>query len=106
MRSVEASLHVLASRLGLAFPSSVKLQDWVNLTEKIKSEVSALEKKPRSDAKTNGLRTLSELVLSADSFRLVWRNHVAHAREKYEEPEARKALGHVGEYLKKLSAML
>jgi hypothetical protein len=106
MRSVEASLHVLASSLGLSFPGSIKLQDWMNLTEKITSEISALEKQPRSEAKTKRLKTLSELVLSADCFRLVWRNHVAHAREKYEEAEARKALGHVGEYLKKLSAML
>jgi hypothetical protein len=106
MRSIEASLHVSARVLGISFPGGIELQDWANLTEKIAAEISKQEKVPRSTQKAQQLKKLSELALPADCFRLVWRNHVAHAREKYEEPEARKALTHVAGYLKKLSDAL
>jgi phage-related baseplate assembly protein len=107
MRSVEASLHTLCRTLGITFPGTVELQDWKNLTDKIKSEIDGLDQRqPRSPQKTAQLKMLSELMLPADGFRLAWRNHVAHAREKYEEPEARKILGYVGDYLKRLSAAM
>lgn len=104
MRSVEASLHVLANEMGVTFPgASVELQDWLNLTEKIKSEIEKWEKRPRSDEKAKKLQALAELMVSADCFRLAWRNHVQHARERYETEQARPVLTHVGLYLKRLS---
>jgi hypothetical protein len=106
MRSVESSLHVLCKVLGVTFPGTVELQDWKNLTDKIRSQISVLEQQPRSPQKTGQLKQLSELMIPADGFRLAWRNHVAHAREKYGEDEARTILGHVAEFLKRLSAAL
>jgi len=103
MRSVEASLHMLAKQLNVSFPTPIGLQDWAVITEKIKSEISKAEKLPRSETKSVSLKTLSGLLLAADCFRLAWRNHVAHAREKYEAEEARGILQHVGEFLKRLS---
>jgi hypothetical protein len=106
MRSVEASLHGLAKVLGVSFPAPVELQDWAVITEKINSEISKLKDQSRSQQKTDQLTSLSELLLPANCFRLAWRNHVQHAREKYEESEARPVLVHVGEYLKALSAAI
>jgi len=106
MRSVEASLHVLAKKLGITFTAPVELQDWANLTGKIKTEIPILEKQPRSKYRSEELKCLSALLLPADCFRLVWRNHVAHARESYEYEEARKALTYVGDYLRDLSATI
>ena len=106
MRSVEASLHALATTLGVSFPSGVQLQDWINLTEKIDKEIGVLEKQARSPQKTEQLKRFSKLLLPANCFRLAWRNHVAHAREKYEAEEARKVLLHVGDFLKELSQAL
>lgn len=103
MRAVEASLHVLAHDLKLSFPAPIELQQWVNLTEKIKSEIERLEQEMKSQDKTLRLQRLSELMLHADCFRLAWRNHVAHAREKYEADEARAVLEHVSNYLRRLS---
>jgi hypothetical protein len=107
MRSVEASLHALAVELEITFAAGpVQLQDWISLTEKIKSQITAWEKEPRGQKKTKELEWLAKLILPADAFRLAWRNHVAHAREKYESGEARTVLRHVGDYLKTLSAGL
>jgi hypothetical protein len=103
MRSVEASLHVLTKSLNITFPAPVELQEWANLTQKLKSEISALERQSRSQQKTEQLKWLAELLLPADCFRLAWRNHVAHAREKYESEEARSVLNHTAEFLKALS---
>jgi hypothetical protein len=107
MRSVESSLHVLATRLNATFSgSTVELQDWLALTEKIKTEIDKLQPLQRSQLKTEKQQALSELMIKADGFRLAWRNHVQHAREKYEDYEARKILGHVGDYLRLLSLAL
>lgn len=107
MRSVEASLHVICRVLGITFPGTVELTDWLNLTEKIKRVIDALQQQQtRSPQKTEQLKRLSELMIPADGFRLAWRNHAAHAREKYETEEARAVLGHVAGFLKKLSAAI
>jgi hypothetical protein len=103
MRSVESSLHVFSKALGITFPGSVELQDWKVLTEKLKSEIDKWETKTRSSHKAEKLKSLAELLIPADGFRLAWRNHVAHAREKYEEEEARTIMRHVGSFLKHLS---
>jgi len=103
MRSVEASLHVLARLLGIGFGTPVELQDWAVLTQKIQAEIDKQQKLPRGESKSEKQQTLAQLVLNADHFRLAWRNHVQHAREKYEDEEARKVLAHVGDYLKILS---
>jgi hypothetical protein len=106
MRSVEASLHAICKYLVISFPGGIDLQDWANLTDKIESEISKIEKQPRSQHKAESLKRLAELMLPADAFRLAWRNHVAHAREKYEAEEARQILRHVADYLKRLSDAL
>jgi hypothetical protein len=104
MRSVEASLHALCGSLAITFPGTIELQDWKTLTEKISSEIKNQEDAPRSPLKTERLKQLAELMVPADGFRLAWRNHVAHARERYEDDPARKVLGYVGEFLARLSA--
>jgi hypothetical protein len=106
MRSAEASLHVVGSVLGISFTVPLVLVEWSNLTQKIDTEIKGWDSKPRSQEKTAQLKRLAELLLPADGFRLAWRNHVAHAREKYEEPQARRILQHVGEYLGRVSAAL
>lgn len=78
----------------------------MNLTQKIKSELEEWERRPRTPQKSEQLKKLGELLLPADGFRVVWRNHVAHAREKYEDAEARKALRTVADYLRALSDAL
>jgi hypothetical protein len=103
MRSAEAALQVLAKAVGITFSAPVELHAWANLTQKLKSELDKWELKPKSQQKAERLKWLSELLLPADCFRLAWRNHVAHAREKYEEAEARSVLVNVGTYLKTLS---
>jgi hypothetical protein len=106
MRSVEASLHVMCRTLNISFPGGIQIQDWIVLTEKIRVELDVVQKIPRSIQKANAQKCLAELLIPADGFRLAWRNHVAHAREKYENDEARAVLGHVAEYLRRLSSAL
>jgi hypothetical protein len=103
MRSVEASLYVLARKLAISFPAPVQLQDWAVLTEKIEAELKKWKTQPRSTQRDEESKWLSGLLVPANAFRFAWRNHVAHARTKYEDDEARRVLGHVGEYLKQLS---
>jgi len=103
MRAVEASLHVLARDLGISFPAPVELQNWAVLTDKIDAVIRQWNQAPRSQQKSEQQQKLSEVMLEANGFRLAWRNHVHHAREKYEAPEARVVLEHTGRYLRKLS---
>jgi hypothetical protein len=103
MRAIEVSLHILAKDLDIDFPAPIELQDWANLTQKISSFIEQLEPQRKSQDKANKLTHFSELMIPANGFRLAWRNHVAHAREKYEYEEARRVIGYVGDYLKTLS---
>jgi hypothetical protein len=107
MRAVEASLHALCRTLLIDFPGGIESQQWNSLTEKIQKTVDDEEQaKKRGLEKGERLKRLSELMIPADGFRLAWRNHVAHARERYEEWQAHKILGYVGDFLKTLSACL
>jgi len=106
MRAVEASLHVLCGALGITFPGSIELQDWRALTDKIRAEIASWDNKPRTQEKSEQLKTLGELLIPADGFRLAWRNHVAHARDKYEDAEARSVLRYVADFLRRLSNCL
>jgi hypothetical protein len=103
MRSIEASLHLIGKVLAIPFSVPVDLMEWANLTDRIAKEIKAQEQQPRSQAKSEQLKQFAELLVPADGFRLAWRNHVAHAREKYEDPEARRILGYCGHFLRKLS---
>jgi hypothetical protein len=106
MRSAEASLHVLCHVLRIVFPGSIELQDWKTLEEKIQSEIKSQEQQPRSQRKAEQLKTLAGLMLPAQGFRLAWRNHVAHAREGYNESAALGILRHVADFLRTLSAAI
>lgn len=104
MRAVESSLHVLCNILNIAFSAPVELQHWKVLEDKIKAELTKAEAASRSQQKTDRLQKLGKLLTAIAAFRVAWRNHVAHAREKYETEEARKILIAVGDYLIELNS--
>jgi HEPN domain-containing protein len=103
MRAVEASLHALCKRLSVTYPGGVEQQDWKVLVEKIVAETKKVDLQKRSAEKAEALERLARLMLAADGFKNAWRNHVAHARQKYESTEADKVLRYVGDFFRDLS---
>jgi hypothetical protein len=103
MRVLEHGLHELASRVGLP-PESMALENWKNVIDQIEARIKAIEKDPKSAAKSAKLKTYSSSAIQFRYFKDAWRNHVSHGRDTYDEREARLILNHVKEFMQSLAS--
>jgi hypothetical protein len=105
MRVLEIALHKLAKDLGIVFPSSLELENWQNIIEKIESEISAREKQlPKGTAKSEEMQYYSEAAKEFRYFKNAWRNHVSHSRVDYEIHDATKIMEHVRDFMQHLAS--
>jgi hypothetical protein len=103
MRVLEYGLKALSTDVGLIYD----VQQWHNIIEeiekKIKEESNTL---PKSAAKNNRLRFLSEAAKEFRYFKDGWRNYVSHGRSSYDSSGALSILNHVGTFMLHLSSQL
>ena len=103
MRAAERALHAHAEMLGVKFPFSIDLADWKNVIEGIEAKVVNLKVLPKSDTKSDETTFHSKAANQYWYLKDAWRNHVAHAREDYDQHQARTILTHVADLIEHLS---
>lgn len=107
MRAVEIGLRVLAKELRVTFPDPIDYQEWHTIIEKIQSEATTrCDRLQGREAKTAARSFYNGAVGEFRAFKDAWRNHVMHARDSYDEPQALSVMNHVGEFMQRLSAKL
>ncbi|HLA63081.1 MAG TPA: hypothetical protein VK610_01530 [Rhodothermales bacterium] len=109
MRVAELGLRAIARRLRvtLARGKPVDLAEWQEILSAIRAKTEEL----RSNSKTNARRGnaeaityYSEIRIELAAFKDAWRNHVAHARARYDEHQARSAYEHVRSLMQRIAA--
>jgi hypothetical protein len=104
MRALELALHKWAAHLGVDQFSAIKLENWKNILDAAERKIKALEHQTKGANKDAELTYYSETLAHYRVIKDAWRNHVAHARERYDEGRAMSIMNHVGEFMNLLAA--
>jgi HEPN domain-containing protein len=102
MRVLEHGLRSLAQRFGVPFAQD----SWHKVIEGVETGIEALRNKPGLTEKDRAAITaLSEAATQFRYFKDAWRNHVAHAREHYDERDAERVFSHVRDFMQHMVKM-
>ncbi len=102
MRTAERGLGAIAEKLGVPF----ERENWQNVIEGIESKIRVIDNWPKGLSKEEAQKFFSAAAMECRHFRNVWRNHVMHARETYDEHIALSVLEHVKAFMQKLAVQL
>lgn len=103
MRVLELGLRSIAAMVGIPSSANVDLQNWQNIIEQVEKKIRDIEQQQRSFEKVEALRFYSEAAAQFRYFKDAWRNHVSHARAKYDEQEAFNVWNHVRSFMQQLA---
>lgn len=106
MRAVELGIRAVATALGVTFTYPIELAEWGKITREIEPRINKLKEGPRSAQKDTELAFYSDALSQFRHFNNGWRIRVSHARESYDESEARKIIDHVRDFFETLAAHL
>ena len=103
MRALESGLNALASDVGVV----AGVQNWQPIIDQIEAAIKAEAKQlPAGTAKTERLQFLAEAAKEFSHFKDGWRNHIAHNRSSYGEPQALTVMNHVRSFFEVLGRRL
>ncbi|WP_376987341.1 hypothetical protein [Bosea sp. R86505] len=92
MRALETGLNALAAEV-VVKPG---VQNWQPIIDQIEAAIKTEgQRLPAGTAKAARLQFLSEAAKEFSHFKDGWRNHIAHNRSTYGEPQALTVLNHV-----------
>jgi hypothetical protein len=106
MRAVERGLRVLARDRNVVFPLPIEFQEWAVIIEKIESNLDDIDRLPKGEKKSDAQSFYRGALVEARAFKDVWRNHVMHARDSYDEGVAQSVMGHVRRFMQRLAEKL
>lgn len=107
MRAAEIGMRALALELGVSFPDKpIELAELHNILDKADSIVVDMKKLPKGTHKDEELKFYSQASVQLRYFKDAWRIRVAHARETYEDSQARRIFDHTLEFFEVLSLRL
>ena len=95
MRVIPYGMEALAKLLKVRYTKPIECLEWNGIIEPINKAVGELQKLPKSSKKFRDQHYYSEIVQHLYFCKDAWRNHVSHAREPYDMPQARSVLDHV-----------
>lgn len=100
-------MRAMAKELGVSFPDKpIELAEWQNILDKADSIVVNMKNLPRGTHKDEELKFYSQACVQLRYFKDAWRIRVAHARETYEDDQARRIFDHTLEFFETLSGRL
>lgn len=103
MGALEHGLHALAADVDVVF----SVQNWQGVIDEIEKKIKEIAKGPGSGVeKKERLQFLGEAAKEFTYFKDGWRNHSAHNKVSYGEPQAQSVLTHVISFLEALSKRL
>jgi len=106
MRAVELAIQVMANALEVQFSYPINLAEMGKLIEACEEAIQKLKEGPRSVQKDADLKFYSEAAAQFRHFNNGWRIRVSHARESYEDAQAKDVLDHVRAFFETLATRL
>jgi len=108
MRVAEHGMKFLARRLQIKLrenkkPLAIDYATWNGLITGIKNKLETIRKNPKSPMREIDQERFSNLADQCAYFRDIWRDQTMHARRRYNEDEARRAINRVNEFMELLS---
>ena len=106
MRIMEIGIN--AARKSLSIPDPVKPSErnWGKILQLFKVEIDARNKTPSKWVKSSNVDFFSEVYVSLDAVRNVWRNATMHVEKTYTEEEAERIYLAVKGFMKKMSSQI
>jgi hypothetical protein len=99
MRVLEHGLRALAQRFGVPFAND----SWHKVIEGVEKGIESLRNKPSLTERDRvAITVYSETATQFRYFKDAWRNHVAHAREHYDERDAERVFDHVRDFMRQM----
>jgi predicted RNA-binding protein with RPS1 domain len=102
MRVVEHGLQALAETLSIGF----EVECWGRVIDQIEAAIKAIDQEPKSHDKIEKQRFYSEAAAQFRYFKNTWRNHAMHAKQTYDEDEAKRIMANVRDFMVYLAAAL
>lgn len=111
---MQAALIKLAQRISCSERIDLEVDDWGSVVSKLQRAVDALEKTAKANSSDADRwaewRRLepkyNEIISDANAVKKAWRHPSAHFIGHYDEPEATKVLGKVGDFVKDVAELL
>ena len=103
MRGLELAIHRWAAELEVDQFKAIELENWKNILDAGQKKIDALQRLPKSPERDAKLAYFSETQVHFRAIKDAWRNHVAHARERYDEERALSILSHTREFMRLLA---
>ena len=103
MRVLEHGLRHVAGVLNVPMAATIEYENWGNIIDQIEKAIRSIEQQPRGAEKSARSQFYSEAASQFRYFKNAWRNHVSHARAKYDEREAREVWTHVRQFMQQLA---
>ena len=73
----------------------IDLNDWKAILDASKLRLDHLRNMPKSTKRDKSIQRLAEQLYSFGLIKDAFRNHIAHAREQYDERRAKNLMSHV-----------
>lgn len=105
MRVLEHGLRYVANDIGLTMSPELDEQ-WKTLIDRMLSEISKLEGKPKTPEKAEQLKFYSTVGLDLRNFKNAWRNDVSHSRETYDERQAMAVWDQVRRFMQAIAVRI
>jgi predicted RNA-binding protein with RPS1 domain len=102
MRVVEQGLRALAETLSIGF----EVESWGRVIDQIEAAIKAIDQEPKSPDKIEKQLFYSEAAAQFRYFKNAWRNHAMHAKQTYDEDQAKKIMANVREFMVYLATTL
>jgi HEPN domain-containing protein len=106
MRAVELGLRSMAIDLGVSLSHPIELAEWKTLIDQIEIKIKDMHKLPKSEEKNKNITFYSDAASQFRYFKDAYRHHVAHAREIYEEDQAKSIMDRTREFLEGLATRI
>lgn len=100
MRAAESGLGIVANALGVSMVGDENMR---NLVDGIQKAAKNLDDVPKHPNKKADSQFYCEIALEAGLMKDAWRNHAAHAKSVYTEPQSRDVLNATIRFFEKLS---
>ena len=102
MGVLERGLRALAQNVG----EDASQANWQNIIDRIEKKIRLFRGLAKSNEKEAKLQFLSEAAKEFTYFKDGWRNHVSHAKVRYDAPRALSILNHTFAFMSHLSSQL
>jgi hypothetical protein len=95
MRVIPYGMQSVAKKLKVKYPRPIICLDWGGIIQPIDKAVRLLGQLARTKKRIEDQKYYSEIVSHLYYCKDAWRNHVSHAREPYDMPQAQSVMEHV-----------